>query len=192
MRLGNRETYPSISGGYRSAENRTPLVILCSRLHEYMVTPGDPDNLNFADSCYRLDYGPVTSLTLDSTNGLPDEDVSSGILSGEIFSGDDTNLTPAPPNHEFADDQSGVAMRTYTPMFDEYGVAAVISGHDEMFEHSLVDSDGDGVGSQVNEVGVAAHGLRGEQLYETEDGSYAPIRFNTHSQWMAVVHEPEI
>ncbi|UFU07915.1 metallophosphoesterase family protein [Ruania halotolerans] len=265
--LGNWETYAGISGGYGSPEDRTPPVVSRNRYQDYMVTPGDPANPQFRDSYYRLDHGPVTILTLDSTNGVPDEDTGTGTLSGEIFSGDDTNLTPdrmstdtqgsftaeeyasayadvyetdvsesdlpnlgpdseqwhwaqeqladardegqvilvqfhhaaysngvhgTPPNHEFADNQSGVAMRAYTSMFEEYGVAAVISGHDEMFERSFVDSDGDGVGVQMYDVGVAADGLRGEQLYETEDGSYEPIRFNTHSEWMAAVDEPEL
>ncbi|UFU01914.1 metallophosphoesterase [Ruania suaedae] len=265
--LGNWETYASISGGYGTPEDRTPVVVSRNRYLDYMVTPGDPANPQVRDSYYRLDHGPVTILTLDSTNGLPDENTETGMLSGEIFSGDDTNLTPermptdtqgsftaeeygeafaavygtdaseadlpdlgegsaqwewaqaeladaraqgqvvivqfhhaayssgvhgTPPNHEFADNQSGVAMRAYTPMFEEYGVAAVISGHDEMFERSVVDSDGDGVGVQMYDVGVAADGLRGEQLYETADGSYEPIRFNTHSEWMASVDEPEL
>ena len=42
------------------------------------------------------------------------------------------------------------------------------------------------------DVGVAADGLRGEQLFQKEDGSYAPIRFNTHSEWMAATDEPEM
>jgi len=265
--LGNWETYAGISGGYGTPTDRTPPVVARNRYHDYMITPGDPHNTRFKDSYYRLDHGPVTILTLDSTNGVPDENTRTGQLSGEVFSGDDTNLTPermstdtqgeiaapeydatfadvfgpdpaqsdlpnltpggeqwdwareqladaraqgqvilvqfhhaaysngvhgTPPNHEHADNQSGVAMRAYTPMFEEYGVAAVISGHDEMFERSLVDSDGDGVGVQVYDVGVAADGLRGEQLYRTQGGQWEPIRFNTHSQWMAAKDEPEL
>lgn len=263
--LGNWETYAGISGGYGTAADRTPVVVARNRYHDYMVTPGDADNPQFQDSYYRIDHGPVTILTLDSTNGLPDEDTRTGMLSGEIFSGDDTNLTPermstdtqgeftaeqydtayrsvfgtgetdlpnftpgeaqwqwaqeqladaraagqviivqfhhaaysngvhgTPPNHEHPDNQSGVAMRAYTPMFEEHGVAAVISGHDEMFERSFVDTDGDGIGVQMYDVGVAADGLRGEQLYQTEDGTYAPIRFNTHSEWMAAKDAPEL
>ncbi|MBE1877621.1 metallophosphoesterase [Myceligenerans sp. TRM 65318] len=264
--LGNWETYAGISGGYGTPEDRTPVVVSRNRYLDYMVTPGDPASPQVRDSYYRLDHGPVTILTLDSTNGLPDENTATGMLSGEVFSGDDTNLSPermstdtqgsftaeeyatafadvygtdagepdlpdigegsaqwewaraqladaraqgqviivqfhhaayssgvhgTPPNHEFADNQSGVAMRAWTPMFEEYGVTAVISGHDEMFERSLVDSNGDGVGVQVYDVGVAADGLRGEQLHRTGDGTYEPIRFNTHSEWSAAVDEPE-
>ena len=265
--LGNWETYAGISGGYGTGADRSAPVLSRNRYHDYVVTPGDAQNPQYRDSYYRVDHGPVTILTLDSTNGLPDEDADTGLLSGEIFSGDDTHLTPertstdtqgeflaeeydaayaqgfgttsdrsdlpnltpgeaqwrwveeqladaraqgqvvivqwhhaaysngvhgTPPNHEHADNQSGVAMRAYTPMFEEHGVAAVISGHDEMFERSFVDSDADGVGVHMYDVGVAADGLRGEQLYRAGDGTWQPIRFNTRSAWMAAKDEPEM
>jgi hypothetical protein len=76
-------------------------------------------------------------------------------------------------------------------MFEKYGVSAVISGHDEMFERSWVDEDGDGKGFHSYDVGVAADGLRGEQLIKNADGEYVPHRFNTHSEWSASANEPE-
>jgi hypothetical protein len=266
--LGNWETYAAISGGYGTPEDRSPVVRSRNKYHAYFDGFGDEANPQFKSSYHRVDHGPVTVLTIDSTNGVPDEDVRTGTLSNPIFSGDDTNLDPdklstdtqgsflaeeyaaaypsvfpgsspaeadlpafnqgtaqwrwveeqladaraagqivlvqfhhaaysngvhgTPPNHEYADNQSGVAMRAYTPMFEQYGVAAVITGHDEMFERSWVDSDGDGQGFHSYDVGVAADGLRGEQLYQTEDGTWAPIRFNTHSEWMAAIDEPEM
>ncbi|GAA1736972.1 hypothetical protein GCM10009809_35210 [Isoptericola hypogeus] len=265
--IGNWETFGALNDGYGTPEDRSPAVIGRNRYHDYFDTPGDRDNPQYKDSYYRLDYGPVTLLTLDSTNGVPDENVDEGILTGEVFSGDDTNLTfdrrttdtqgsftaseygaafadvypglsPAdtdlpnlnpgteqwawateqladarergqivlvqfhhapyssgvhgtPPNHVYADNQSGVAMRVYSPLFEEYGVAAVISGHDEMFERSWVDGDGDGVGFNVYDVGVAADGLRGEQLVESEGGELVPVGFNSRSQWSASADEPE-
>ncbi|MCZ4148902.1 phosphoesterase, partial [Escherichia coli] len=96
-----------------------------------------------------------------------------------------------PPNHEHPDNQSGTAMRAYTPMFEEHGVAAVISGHDEMFERSWVDENGDGRGFHSYDVGVAADGLRGEKLVQNAEGGYGPLRFNSHSQWSAPADEPE-
>jgi hypothetical protein len=96
-----------------------------------------------------------------------------------------------PPNHEYPDNQSGVAMRAYTPLFEEYGVTAVISGHDEMFERSWVDEDGDGVGFHSYDVGVAADGLRGQQLVRDESGAFVLLRFNTRSEWTAAAHQPE-
>lgn len=266
--LGNWETYAAISGGYGSPEDRSPVVRSRNKYHTYFDGFGDTANPQFQNAYHRVDHGPVTVLTLDSTNGVPDEDVRDGTLSNPIFSGDDTNLDPdalstdtqgsftaeeyaaayasvfpeaspddadlpafnpgtaqwqwaeeqladaraagqivivqfhhapysngvhgTPPNHEYADNQSGVAMRAYTPMFEEHGVAAVIAGHDEMFERSWVDSDGDGHGFHSYDVGVAADGLRGEQLYRTDDGALTPIRFNTHSEWMAATDEPEM
>ena len=268
--LGNWETYAALNGGYGTPEDQSPAVISRNKYHEYFERTGagtDQDNPQYRGSYHRTDYGPVTVLTLDSTNGIPDENTKTGTLSGPVFSGDDTNLTEenlstdtqgeftredydraftevfpgataadsdlpnfnegtaqwawaeeqladarekgqivlvqfhhaaysngvhgTPPNHEHADNQSGVAMRAYTPMFEEYGVAAVISGHDEMFERSWVDTDGDGRGFHSYDVGVASDGLRGEQLARNEDGVYEPIRFNSHSEWMAAADEPE-
>ncbi|MGM7666462.1 S-layer homology domain-containing protein [Microbacterium sp. A93] len=268
--LGNWETFASINGGYGTAEDQSPAVISRNKYHSYFERTGagaDPENAQYRGSYYRTDYGPVTILSLDSTNGLPDEDTRTGELSGEVFSGDDSNLTDenlstdtqgmftmetyteafkdvfpgsndedvdlpnfnegteqwawaeeqladarerdqvvlvqfhhaaysngvhgTPPNHEHPDNQSGTAMRAYTPMFEDYGVSAVISGHDEMFERSWVDADGDGQGFHSFDVGVAADGLRGEQLAQNEDGVYEPLRFNSSSEWTAAADEPE-
>ncbi|MDI3329318.1 MAG: metallophosphoesterase [Micrococcus sp.] len=268
--LGNWETFAALNGGYGTAEDQSPAVISRNKYHAYFERTGegtDQDNPQYRGSYYRTDHGPVTVLTLDSTNGIPYENTRTGTLSGEVFSGDDTQLTDenlstdtqgefteadydraftevfegtteadsdlpnvnegtaqwdwaqeqladarekgqivvvqfhhaaysngvhgTPPNHEHADNQSGVAMRAYTAMFEEYGVAAVISGHDEMFERSWVDSDGDGRGFHSYDVGVAADGLRGEQQVRSEDGAYEPLRFNTHSEWTAAADEPE-
>ncbi|KAE9527505.1 phosphoesterase [Testudinibacter aquarius] len=96
-----------------------------------------------------------------------------------------------PPNHQYSDNQSGVAMRVFIPLFEKYDVAAVIAGHDEMFERSWVDSDGDGKGIHIYDVGVAADGLRGEKMIKTDDGKFIPLSYNTYSRWSATKHEPE-
>lgn len=267
--LGNWETFASINGGYGPADNPVPAVISRNKYHAYLERHGegtDQENPQFRGSYYRTDHGPLTVLTLDSTNGVPDEDTRTGDVK-PLFSGDDMRLTEqnlstdtqgsftqagyekafqsvfpgttaadadlpvfnpghaqwawaeeqlaqaraegrivlvqfhhapysvgvhgTPPNHEHADNQSGVAMRAYTPLFEEHGVAAVISGHDEMFQRSWVDTDGDGRGFHAYDVGVAADGLRGEQYAQDEDGNWQPIRFNTHMEWTANTHEPE-
>lgn len=277
--LGNWETYAAINGGYGDEEDRTPPVISRNKYHEYFDTPGDPNNPQYKDSYYRTDIGPVTILTLDSTNGIPDESTKTETLTGDIYHEDDSILNEAvwaeqgvegdpyittdtqgeftaeeynqayaeifkdetpenadlpnfnpgtaqynwveeqlkdarekgqiilvqfhhapyssgvhgtPPNHEFADNQSGVAMRVYSPMFEKYGVAAVIAGHDEMFERSWVDLNNDGKGFYVYDVGVAADGLRGEKMIKDENGNYVPQQYNTHSKWSATRHEPEL
>ncbi|MEO4038364.1 MULTISPECIES: metallophosphoesterase family protein [Micrococcus] len=268
--LGNWETFASINGGYGTPEDRSPVVRSRNKYHAYFERTGagtDQENPQYRGSYYRTDHGPLTIITLDSTNGVPDESVGAGLLSGETFSGDDRNLTAermptdtqgsftqaayeeaftevfpgttaadadlpvfnpghdqwawaerqladarakgqiimvefhhapysvgvhgTPPNHEFPDDQSGVAMRVYTPLLEKYGVAVVISGHDEMFQRSWVDADGDGRGFHAYDVGVAADGLRGEQYAKNAAGEYVPVRFNTHMEWTANTHEPE-
>ena len=83
-------------------------------------------------------------------------------------------------------------MRVYSPMFEKYGVATVISGHDEMFERSWVDLDGDGKGFQSYDVGVAADGLRGEKMVKDANGKYVPQDYNTHTKWSATQDAPEL
>ncbi|SER25306.1 Purple acid Phosphatase, N-terminal domain [Gracilibacillus ureilyticus] len=277
--LGNWETYASINGGYGSDEDRSPAVISRNKYHEYFDTPGDPQNPQYKDSYYRTDIGPITLLTLDSTNGIPDESTKTDTYTGEVYSEDDSvlneqvwaeqgvegdpyistdtqgeftaedynqaftrvfedttiddsdlpNFNPgteqykwveeqlkdarekgqiimvqfhhapyssgvhgAPPNHEYADNQSGIAMRVYSPMFEQYGVSVVISGHDEMFERSWVDLNEDGIGFHVYDVGVAADGLRGEKMIKDESGKYVPQNYNTYTEWSATRNEPEL
>ncbi len=265
--IGNWETYAGLNGGYGTPADPAPAVISRNKYLSYFENDGDAANPASKGSYYRTDHGPVTVLTLDSTNGEPDENTKTGTLSGEPFSGNDSNLTAAnlstdtqgeftdadyakaytevfegttaadsdlpnmsvggqqwkwaeaqladarkqgqivivqfhhaayssgvhgtPPNHEHADNQSGTAMRAYSPLFENHGVAAVISGHDEMFERSWIDEDGDGQGFHSYDVGVAADGLRGEQLVKNAEGVYEPLRYNTRSKWSAAANEPE-
>lgn len=275
--LGNWETTAALSGDYGSQADRSPVVKARNRYHAYISTPDYPGHEQHKSSYYRTDIGPITILTLDSTNGLPDEDVNQGMLTGEKYTGDDSilqeelwykgkeydpyittdtqgsftaeeyaNAYPkvfpgtspedsdlpafnpgslqwkwaveqlqdarekgqiivvqfhhAPyssgvhgmaPNFSEPDNQSGVAMRVYSPLFEKYGVSLVIAGHDEMFERSFVDLDGDGRGFHVYDVGVAADGLRGEKVVRDEEGKLVPLNFNTYSQWSATANEPE-
>lgn len=53
------------------------------------------------------------------------------------------------------DNQSGVPMRLYSELFEDNDVAAVINGHDEMYEHSIVN------GVHYIDTGSAGDGLRG-------------------------------
>jgi hypothetical protein len=63
---------------------------------------------------------------------------------------------------------SGLPLRALTPLFLEYGVDAVFNGHDEMYEHSVVEGaeagpDGGAMPHAVHffTVGIAGDGLRG-------------------------------
>ncbi|MEO1300621.1 MAG: metallophosphoesterase, partial [Cyanobacteria bacterium J06636_16] len=93
-----------------------------------------------------------------------------------------------PMNHERSSGQGGTPLRQYQPLFEEYGVLAVFSGHSEMFERSFVDEDGDGIGVTYYDVGVAGDGLRGEIRDDNDD----PLGYNPFSQWTADQDEPEL
>ena len=90
--LGNWETYAALNGGYGSDADRTPAVISRNKYHEYFDTPGDPNNPQYKDSYYRTDMGPVTILTLDSTNGIPDETTKTKTFTGQVYSENDSIL----------------------------------------------------------------------------------------------------
>ncbi|NER80090.1 MAG: PEP-CTERM sorting domain-containing protein, partial [Leptolyngbya sp. SIO1D8] len=89
--------------------------------------------------------------------------------------------------HELSSGQGGTPLQQYHPLFEAYGVLAVFSGHSEMFERSFVDQDGDGLGVQYYDVGVAGDGLRGE-IRNDDD---TPLGYNPFSQWTADQDEPE-
>lgn len=276
--LGNWETVGGVNGGYGTPESRLMPVIGRNKYHAYIETEGNPNAEHHKDSYYRVDIGPVTLITLDSTNGIPDETVDNptgerytdndSILREELWvngegqeqdpyistdtqgmfrsdeyadtfarefdlpveQSDLPNFNPGteqwrwaeeqlkdarekgqiilvqfhhasyssgvhgtPPNFEQRpDNQSGVAMRVYSPLFEKYGVATVIAGHDEMFERSFVDLDGDGMGFHVYDVGVAADGLRTEATYTNDEGEVVEVNYNTHSVWSATENEPEL
>jgi hypothetical protein len=67
---------------------------------------------------------------------------------------------------------SGLPLRALTPLFIRYGVDAVFNGHDEMYEHSVVEgleeaANGEAVAHAVHffTVGIAGDGLRGPDAY---------------------------
>lgn len=162
--IGNHEAYDAVVGYTPEASQHAR-----SKFFTYLEHPGE------GKSYYRLDFGIVTILTLDSTNG--------GTSGGE----DDTNYLldnphipdyspgsqqyqwleqqlqlarsqqqiifvqfhhapyssgvhgKAPGRGSEQDEQSGRPMRLLSPIFQQFQVAAVFSGHDEMYEHSVVD-----------------------------------------------------
>ncbi|WP_290343150.1 metallophosphoesterase family protein [Corynebacterium auris] len=206
--LGNWETFGAMNGGYQdgdavawgAAKGRNAYMT-------YFDTFGS-DTEEHEDSYYRADHGPVTVITLDSTNGIPEEDAETekakaipgndkefftakgdwgadtntsytmegihkaGVDSQPDFGKDSTQwqwaerqLADARAKGQYIivqlhhtpyssgvhgtatasatpDEQPGAPVRVYSPLFERYGVAAVISGHDEMFERSFIDDDG--------------------------------------------------
>jgi Ca2+-binding RTX toxin-like protein len=250
--LGNWENFGALNGGYGNDEDgRFGPLFGREKFRVYFDAPanGTPEH---QDNYYRIDYGPVTILTLDSSNGEPDDsrDNYGGEgqppkISGQEFTGPGTDtqqnftreqyeaeggtdladFNPGSPqwnwvieqlqdareagqiifaqfhhvpyssgthglpmNHEDSSGQGGTPMRQYHPLFEEYGVAAVFSGHSEMFERSFVDEDNDGVGVHYYDVGVAGDGMRG-QLTDSEDNL---LNYNGFSQWTADQSEPEL
>jgi len=250
--LGNWENFGALNGGYGTDEDgRFGPLFGHDKFHAYFDAPpnGTPEH---QDNYYRIDYGPITVLTLDSSNGEPDDsrDNYGGEgqppkISGQEFTepGTDTqqnftreqyeaaggtdlaDFNPGSPqwnwaieqledaredgqiifaqfhhvpyssgthglpmNHEDSSGQGGTPLRQYHPLFEAYEVAAVFSGHSEMFERSFVDEDGDGIGVHYYDVGVAGDGMRGER--QTEDGEL--LSYNPFSQWTADQSEPEL
>lgn len=249
--LGNWENFGALNGGYGfDADGRYGPKFGRDKYHVYFDAPanGTPEH---RDNYYRVDYGPVTVLTLDSSNGEPDDsrDNYGGEgqppkISGREYTGPGTdtqeNVTREqyeavggtdladfnpgstqwnwaeeqlkdarekgqivfvqfhhvpysngthglPMNHENSSGQGGTPMRKYHPLFEEYGVSAVFSGHSEMFERSFVDEDNDGIGVNYYDVGVAGDGLRGERT--DENGNL--LNYNEFGQWSADQDEPE-
>lgn len=246
--IGNWENYGALNGGYGTPGDRTPVVRAREKYHAYVDAPenGTPAH---RDNYYRVDYGPVTILTLDSSNGEPDDhpdryedkatgqeyrgpgtDTQSNVTREQYEAAGGTDLADLNPGsaqwvwaeqqladarargqivfvqfhhaafssgehglpmyHALTSGQGGTPMRQYHGMFERYGVAAVLSGHSEMFERSFVDENGDGTGVHYYDVGVAGDGLRGER----RDGSSLNdplLRYNPYRQWTADQDEPE-
>ncbi len=250
--IGNWESYGGINNGYGTNEKGqfNPLVGR-SRFHAFFETDQEDPLKKHRQSYYRTDYGPITVLTLDSSNGTPDEkrsDTPSGQkLKNREFTGPGTdtqeNYTQAqydaaggndlsgfgpgtaqyawleanlkeasegkrlifvqfhhipfssgehgvPMNHELSTGQGGTPMRVLHPLFEQYGVIAVLAGHDELFERSFVDGDGDGKGVQYYDVGVAGDGMRGVKRNWTSN-PLATLDYNDYSQWTADQKSPE-
>ncbi|MEM9151065.1 MAG: fibronectin type III domain-containing protein [Cyanobacteria bacterium P01_F01_bin.3] len=250
--LGNWENFGALNGGYGIDEDgRYGPLFGREKYHTYFDAPSN-DTPEHQDNYYRTDYGPVTILTLDSSNGEPDDsrDNYGGEgqppqISGREFTGPGTdtqeNITreqyeaeggtdladfnpgspqwnwvieqlksaqaegqhvfvqfhhapyssgthSLPMNHEDSSGQGGTPMRQYQPLFEEYGVVAVFSGHSEMFERSFVDEDNDGEGVYYYDVGVAGDGMRGQRT--DEEGNL--LGYNPFSQWTADQSEPEL
>jgi 3',5'-cyclic AMP phosphodiesterase CpdA len=251
--LGNWESFGAINGGYEFNERGAYLPILGrSRFHAYFETPSSDPLQKHRQSYYRSDYGPVTILTLDSSNGTPDQHPSDfdgqTKLTGKEFTepGTDTqenytaskyvsnggkdlssfgpgsdqylwleaNLKAAseagqlifvqyhhiafssgehgvPLNHELSIGQVGTPLQVLNPLLEQYGVIAVFSGHDELFERSFVDEDGDGKGIMYYDVGVAGDGMRGEKR-DWLGNPLNTLNYNPYRKWTADQSEAEI
>lgn len=215
LAMGNWETFGARNGEYE------PEAVYKSRRKSLAYIDGAPNNnRKYEDAYYRTDYGPVTLLTLDSCNGLPDDtDSDTNInIDAATYPGDDmpdlnkgsdqwnwvmAQLQDArakgqvifaqfhhipyssgghilPVSLEGSSGQAGAPMRIYTPAFQKYGVAAVLCGHNETFERSLV---GDVL---FYDAGVAGDGIG----YPEDDTD--PRCHNPYQQWIAHHDAPEL
>lgn len=217
---GNHENYggPGGLGGYTD----DAAIRARNKFQTYFETPDNGSGIaSFEDRFYRIDYGPVTYITLDLTNGLPhqsSEDTNFHLGAGpalpDFHPGSvqyewlEAQLADAQANSQFTfvqfhhvpysvgphgfppgngvgfDPQSGVPVRVLTPLFAQYGVDAVFSGHDEQYQHSLVD------GVHFYDLGMGGDGLRGPS--SGPDGSTGLPSTNPFQEFHAHLDAPEI
>lgn len=226
--LGNHENYggPGDFGGYS-----TPAAVAAvEKYRSYFEMPENGAPVpEHERRYYRTDYGPVTVITLDSSNGrLNGTAVDTNFsLAGDAEGGMAPDFNPGSPQYawleaqladararsrfvfvqfhhvpysvgphglepgvgEGFDTQSGVPLRVLTPLFMEHRVDAVFSGHDEMFERSVLEQeleseDGETMTHTLHfyDVGVGGDGLRGP--VEELD--------NPYQAWLAHRDAPEV
>ncbi len=225
---GNHEYY---EGPRMGAYNQPGSERAISRWLTYFDNPanGEPEA---EGRYYRLDYGPVTLISLDVTNGIPQgstEDTNFFLLGGTESGGGHSpgfapgstqwnwlrqQLTESQRRSAFTfvffhhvpysvgphgwpaglevpgeDTQSGVPVRALTPLFHEFGVDAVIAGHDEMWERSALQGEQTMQNGKrrphtlyVFDVGIAGDGLRGPESGLT----------NPYQQYLVHNDAPEI
>lgn len=91
---GNWETFAAANGGYGSGTDRAPVVRSRHRYKTYFDTNSNGTAAH-QDNYHRVDYGPVTIITLDSTKGAPDDAISNypaaSRLTGQQYTGPGTD-----------------------------------------------------------------------------------------------------
>jgi hypothetical protein len=171
---------------------------------------------------HRVDFGPVTLLTLDSTNGGGDgtdtdtnqlldrgkamhiPDCAEGSeqhawLERELADAQQRQAITfvqfhhapysagphgrAPGKGPDQDAHSGQPLRSLAPLLRQYGVRAVFSGHDGMYEHSIVD------GVHYYDVGIGGDSLRGPQEGLVNDRQIFIAHDNAPEHWNGNVLE---
>lgn len=219
--VGNHENYAGSDGGYSVEGAKRGL----EKYQSYFETPdngtGKPA---FEDRFYRIDYGPLTWITIDSSDGSPDKSESDTNfhLLGEHDGGEAPDFHPGSTQYNWLeeqladaastsrftfvqfhhapysvgphglpvgagrgqDTQSGRPVRILLPLFEKYGVDAVFSGHDEMYEHSIVR------GIHFFDIGIGGDGLR--KPVSGKDGSSQLPKSNPYQVFLAHLDAPEV
>ena len=226
--LGNHEYFggPGELGRYETKDSERAI----RKYQSYFDLPdNNSSNQVHSERYYALDYGVVTLIVLDTTDGLPhqsDQDTNWG-LRGETDGGQAPDWNPGSEQYGWLTEQlqqaqqeshftfvmfhgapysSGVHARlpgkkagedglsaqplqSLTPLFLRYGVDAVFSGHDEMYERSVIrgveqSPEGHNRDHAVHfyDVGIGGDGLRG------------PVKdvLNAHQVFLAHSDAPEI
>jgi len=218
--LGNHENYSGKKEKYSSQGAQRAV----RKFQAYFETPDNGmTNRLYEDRFYRLDYGPVSLITLDTSNGAPDNTGADTNFFLEAKNSEsnvpdfnpgsaqymwlEKQLADAQSNSHFTfvqfhhapysvgphgvtagkldeqDPQSGQPTRVLSPLFEKYGVAAVFSGHDEMYEHSIVN------GVHYYDIGIGGDGLRAPN--STSAGK-PDNSTNPYQVYLAHTHSPEV
>jgi len=102
---GNWETFAAASGGYGTAADRAPVVKARQRFKTFIDGP-DNGTPAHRSNYHRIDYGPVTVITLDSTKGAPEDAPgnypSATRLTGRQYSGPGTDTQSSFRADEYA------------------------------------------------------------------------------------------
>ncbi len=219
--VGNHENYAARDGAYTVDGARRGL----DKYQAYFETPDNGSrNDAFEDRFYRIDYGPLTWITIDSSDGSPNESEkdSNFFLSGEHDGGEAPDFNPGSTQYKWLeqqladaegksrftfvqfhhspysvgphgfpagpdkgqDTQSGQPLRALLPLFEKYGVDAVFCGHDEMYEHSIVN------GMHFYDIGIGGDGLR--KPSNGADSSTGRPTENPHQQFIAHLDAAEV
>ena len=215
---GNHEDYggPGSFGGYTDAG----AIRGRDKYATYWETPS-PGTGSATDRYYRIDYGPMTYISIDVTNGQPHGTSSDpNWLLGDgpgfpdfnpgspQYQWLETQLADAQSKSRFTfvqfhhvpystgphgfptgtgtgfDNQSGQPVRVLTPLFQQYGVDAVFSGHDETYQHSVVG------GVHFYDIGIGGDGLRGPS--SGPDSANPSITTNPFQVFTAHLNAPEV
>jgi hypothetical protein len=219
--LGNHENYAGPGGGHA-----IPAVnFAVSKYLTYFETPNNgARQREHVGRYYRVDYGPVTLICLDSSDGSPHQsphDTNFNLQAShapdfnpgsEQFEWLEAQLADAqrrsqftfvqfhhsmvgsgmhslPLDHPNFQGHPGSPLRVLLPTLLKYGVDAVFSGHDEMWERSEATGEetrpeGETAEHtlQLYDVGVGGDGLRGPM-----PGAENPFR-----KFLAHVNAPEV
>jgi 3',5'-cyclic AMP phosphodiesterase CpdA len=102
---GNWETFAAASGGYGTAADRSPVVKARQRFKTFIDGP-DNGTPAHRSNYHRIDYGPVTIITLDSTKGAPEDAAgnypTASKLTGRQYTGPGTDTQSSFRADEYA------------------------------------------------------------------------------------------